>query len=245
MKARIKFRKFDTLRFIGHLDVMRFFQKVMRRAEIPIAFTGGFSPHMIMSFASPLGIGLESDGEYLDIELTEPIKSNEAVRRMNEAGVEGIEVLSFLQIAEEKKMTGMTILAAADYLVTPKADLCSSKLFPVNWQDTFSSFMKQDEIRVMKQTKRSEREVDLRPLIYHWECRGDSVFVRTAAGSTENLKPDLIIDTFLKYAGWLSPARESLTAASFTFRRLEMYAETGRDGKKELVTLESFGGEMN
>ena len=245
MKARIKFRKYGALRFIGHLDVMRYFQKVMRRAEIPLAFTGGFSPHMIMSFASPLGIGLESGREYLDIELTEPIKSNEAVRRMNEAGVEGIEVLSFLQIAEEKKMTGMTILAAADYLVTPKADLRSSKLFPVNWQDTFSSFMKQDEIRVIKQTKRSEREVDLRPLIYHWECRGDSVFVRTAAGSTENLKPDLIIDTFLKYAGWLSPARESLTAASCTFRRLEMDAETGRDGKKELVTLESFGGEMN
>ena len=77
MKARIKFRKYGALRFIGHLDVMRYFQKVMRRAEIPIAFTGGFSPHMIMSFASPLGIGLESDGEYLDIELTEPIKSNE------------------------------------------------------------------------------------------------------------------------------------------------------------------------
>ena len=45
MKARIKFRKYGALRFIGHLDVMRFFQKVMRRAEIPIAFTGGYSPH--------------------------------------------------------------------------------------------------------------------------------------------------------------------------------------------------------
>ena len=123
MKARIKFRKYGVLKFIGHLDVMRYFQKVMRRAEIPIAFTGGFSPHMIMSFASPLGIGLESDGEYLDIELTEPIASNEAVRRMNEVDVEGIEVLSFLQIAEEKKMTGMTILAAADYLVTPKKEI--------------------------------------------------------------------------------------------------------------------------
>ena len=58
MKARIKFRKYGVLRFIGHLDVMRFFQKLMRRADIPIAFTGGYSPHMIMSFASPLGIGL-------------------------------------------------------------------------------------------------------------------------------------------------------------------------------------------
>ena len=91
MKARIKFRKYGALRFIGHLDVMRFFQKVMRRAEIPIAFTGGYSPHMIMSFASPLGIGLTSDGEYFDIELTEAIDSKTAVKRMNEVSIEGIE----------------------------------------------------------------------------------------------------------------------------------------------------------
>jgi len=45
MKARIKFRKYGSLRFIGHLDVMRFFQKVMRRADIPIAFSGGYSPY--------------------------------------------------------------------------------------------------------------------------------------------------------------------------------------------------------
>ena len=64
MKARIKFRKYGVMKFIGHLDIMRFFQKVMRRADIPIAFTGGYSPHMIMSFANPLGVGLTSDGEY-------------------------------------------------------------------------------------------------------------------------------------------------------------------------------------
>ena len=144
MKARIKFRKYGVLRFIGHLDVMRYFQKVMRRADIPIAFTGGYSPHMIMSFASPLGIGLESDGEYLDIELTGPVESREAVRRMNEAGVDGIEVVSLRQIAEEKKMTGMTILAAADYLVTPSVDAG----LPEDWQDRFAAFMGQPEIRV-------------------------------------------------------------------------------------------------
>ncbi len=57
MKSRIKFRKHGAMRFIGHLDVMRYFQKAMRRAHIPIAFTGGYSPHMIMSFAQPLGAG--------------------------------------------------------------------------------------------------------------------------------------------------------------------------------------------
>src|SRR5699024_8871532 len=137
-----------VLRFIGHLDVMRFFQKLMRRADIPIAFTGGYSPHMIMSFASPLGIGLTSDGEYLDIELTAPVDSQEAVKRMNAECVEGIEVVSICQIPDEKKMTGMTILAAADYLVSVK-----NGSLPDGWTDAFTDFMAQDEIRVVKQTK--------------------------------------------------------------------------------------------
>ena len=98
MKARIKFRKYGIMRFIGHLDVMRYFQKAMRRADIPIAFTGGYSPHMIMSFAQPLGIGITSDGEYLDIELTESISSEAAVGRLNQVMAEGIDVVGFVQI---------------------------------------------------------------------------------------------------------------------------------------------------
>ena len=189
MKARIKFRKYGSLRFIGHLDVMRFFQKVMRRADIPIAFSGGYSPHMIMSFANPLGIGLTSDGEYFDIELTEAVNSADAVRRMNEAcQIEGIEIVSIRRIAEEKKMTGMTILAGADYLTSVRKGA-----FPEGWKERFSEFMEQPEIRIVKQTKRSEKEVDIKPLIYAWELRGDSVYLKVAAGSVENLKPDLVM----------------------------------------------------
>ena len=188
MKARIKFRKYGALRFIGHLDVMRFFQKVVRRADIPFAFTTGYSPRMIMSFANPLGIGLTSDGEYFDIELREAVNSLDAVRRMNEACVEGIEVLSIRRISDEKKMTGMTILAGADYLSTlRKGEL------PSDWKDSFIRFMEQTEIRILKQTKRSEKEVDIRHLIYDWEIRGDSIYTKVAAGSVENLKPDLIL----------------------------------------------------
>lgn len=240
MKARIKFRKYGALRFIGHLDVMRYFQKVMRRAEIPIAFTGGYSPHMIMSFASPLGIGLTSDGEYFDIELTASVPSAEAVRRMNEAGVEGIEVLSFRQISEEKKMTGMTILAGADYLVSVK-----SGELPGVWKERFQNFLSQKEICVVKQTKRSEREVDIRPLIYDWELRGDSIFLRLAAGSSENLKPDLVIETFLSDlcdAGLMQQTEAA--GISFAYHRLELYADVGKDGARSLVSLESLGTEI-
>ena len=234
MKARIKFRKYGVLRFIGHLDVMRFFQKLMRRADIPIAFTGGYSPHMIMSFASPLGIGLTSDGEYLDIELTAPVDSLEAVKRMNKECAEGIEVISIRQIPDEKKMTGMTILAAADYFVSVKEGT-----LPENWKEGFSDFMAQKEIIVIKQTKRSEREVDIRPLIYRWEIRGESIFLQLAAGSAENLKPDLVMETFL--SGSAVPEG----SVSFAYHRLEMYADMGEDGKRNLVSLEALGQEMS
>ena len=59
MKLRIKFKKYGPVRFIGHLDVMRFFQKANRRAELDVAYTGGFSPHQIMSFAAPFGRGTD------------------------------------------------------------------------------------------------------------------------------------------------------------------------------------------
>ncbi len=234
MKARIKFRKYGVLRFIGHLDVMRFFQKLMRRADIPIAFTGGYSPHMIMSFASPLGIGLTSDGEYLDIELTAPVDSREAVKRMNKECVEGIEILSIRRISDEKKMTGMTILAAADYLISVKKGA-----LPENWKEAFADFMAQREICVIKQTKRSEREEDIRPLIFRWKIQGENIWLQLAAGSKNNLKPDLVMDTFL------SVCAIPEDSVSFAYHRLEMYADKGKDGERNLVSLESLGQEIS
>ena len=80
MKVRIKFAKTGHMKFVGHLDTMRYFQKAIRRAELPVAFSGGYSPHMIMSFAAPLGVGTTSLGEYFDMELTETV-SNQRDRR--------------------------------------------------------------------------------------------------------------------------------------------------------------------
>lgn len=153
MKARIKFRKYGVMKFIGHLDIMRFFQKVMRRADIPIAFTGGYSPHMIMSFANPLGVGLTSDGEYFDIELTEPIDFEAAVERMNATMVEGIEVVNMVEISDDKKRTGMSIVAAADYLSSAK-----NHAFPDDWKEKADVFLEQPQIMIVKKTKKSERK---------------------------------------------------------------------------------------
>ena len=69
MKIRIRFMKRGTMQYVGHLDLMRLFQKVFRRSGFDVAYSNGFNPHQQMSFASPLGLGLTSIGEYLDVSL--------------------------------------------------------------------------------------------------------------------------------------------------------------------------------
>lgn len=234
MKARIKFRKNGVMKFIGHLDIMRYFQKAIRRAEIPIAFTSGYSPHMIMSFANPLGVGLTSDGEYFDIELTESIASKEAVRRLNEQMVDGMEIVSFVQIPDDKKSKGMSIVAGADYLSSVK-----NGSLPEDLAEKLEAFYAQNEICVVKKTKKSEKEVDIRPMIYKLECRNGGIYMRVAAGSVQNLKPELVTEAFVRYLGM--DAEE----VTFTHHRLETFAESeDAEGKMILVPLDALGTEI-
>ena len=232
MKARIKFKKNGVMKFIGHLDVMRYFQKAMRRADIPIAFTKGFSPHMIMSFAQPLGIGLTSDGEYFDIELAAPIDPETAVKNLNEVMVDGMEVVSFVPISDDKKQSGMTITAAADYnvyLLESESASDIRKKIPLEWRESAVNFMNQGEITVLKKTKRSEKEVDIRPMIYDMKVEDDFIYLFLATGSERNLKPDLVMDAFLKYIGQDS--------VPLHYHRLDVYAKNPED---KLVPLEAL-----
>ncbi|MCF2680396.1 DUF2344 domain-containing protein [Faecalicatena contorta] len=236
MKARIKFRKYGVMKFIGHLDVMRYFQKAMRRAEIPIAFTGGFSPHMVMSFAQPLGVGVTSDGEYLDIELTERITSSQAVSQMNRVMAEGIDIISFVEIPDDKKASGMTITAAADYQVflleSPKTSDIRLAV-PSKWQEACREFMAQDAIVVWKKTKRSEKEVDIKPMIYDMKAEDGCIYLFLATGSEANLKPDLVMEAFLRFMGE--------EKCPLHYHRLDVYA---RNDEGNLVPLDALGSEM-
>ena len=158
------------------------------------------------------------------------------MRRMNAVTAEGIEILSFRQISEEKKATGMAIVAAADYLVSVRKGT-----MPDQWKEQFTEFLSQKEIRIVKQTKRSEQEVDIRPWIYQAEIRGEQIYLHLAAGSVQNLKPDLVMEAFCKFCG----IQEETVV--FSYHRLEMYAESSEnkaESAERFVTLESLGEEI-
>lgn len=126
----------------------------------------------------------------------------------------------------------MTDPCRADYLVSVRKGA-----LPSDWKEQFSKFMSQPEIQVIKQTKRSERMVDIRALIDSWEIRDEQIYLLLAAGSSENLKPDLVMETFLKYANISDDVR-------FFYHRLEMYADESGNGERKLIPLENLGEEI-
>lgn len=234
MKVRVKFSKNGAIKFIGHLDVMRYFQKAMRRAEIDIAYTEGMSPHMIMSFAQPLGVGLTSDAEYMDVELRTPITSAEAIERLNRVGVDGIRILSWKQIPEDKANKAMTLVAAADYELRFRKGYAPK----VDWQSQISHFYAQKSIMVVKKTKKGEKELDIRPLIYDMHVNAGTVYFKLSAGSEANIKPELVMDAYMATLG-ITPE-----PFSYEIHRTELYADLGKNGKRRLVPLDDLGSEI-
>jgi radical SAM-linked protein len=239
MKIRIKFRRFGAVKFLGHLDMMRYFQKAVRRAGIDICYSEGFSPHQIMSFAAPLGVGITSDGEYFDIEVNSTMSSEQAIKAFNDTMVEGIEVTGYVRLPDNAK-TAMAIVAAADYRLTFKNGYES----PYNvseWQSSIRElFYDQPEFLIRKKTKKSEREVDLKPLVYALEVSADengspSFFLKLSAGSTDNIKPELVLASLYEKLG--IPFEEQ----AIQIHRLEVYA---RDEAGELVPLIDLGDKI-
>ena len=153
MKVRIKFTKEGPIKFVGHLDTMRYFQKAIRRAGLPVAFSGGYSPHMIMSFAAPLGVGVESLGEYFDLELTKTIPTSQIRELLDAQMTEGVHVLSARKVEDGKAGKAMSLVAAADYYVVFR----EGKEPKCVWRERIQEFLAQPEILLTKETKKGTK----------------------------------------------------------------------------------------
>ncbi|NLJ96910.1 MAG: DUF2344 domain-containing protein [Clostridiales bacterium] len=171
MKVRIKFQKYGPMKFIGHLDVMRYFQKAFRRAELDSEYTKGFNPHQVMSFASPLGLGLTSDGEYMDIGLNFSDSPKLMVKKINGVMSEGFKVVGY-RILEEplenvKNVTAMSLVSSSDYMVSLKDGYSLGDMITCidEFKAAFLKFVESSEIIISKKTKKSEKLVDIKPMI--------------------------------------------------------------------------------
>lgn len=171
MKARLKFQKFGAMKFIGHLDVMRYFQKAFRRAGYDSEYSKGFNPHQIMSFAAPLGVGLTSDSEYVDIGLISSEAPEIMVKKINKVMSDGFYVTGFKMLKDaeenERNVTAMSLVSSADYLVSLKDgySLSDSIRTKEEFKGAFEALYAKDDIYINKKTKKSETMVNIKPMI--------------------------------------------------------------------------------
>ena len=234
LKIRIKFAKRGAMKFISHLDVMRYFQKVIKRADIDIAYSEGFNPHQIMSFASPLGLGLNSEAEYVDIEVHTTMSTKDAIAKLNEVSVPDMPILSY-KLLDDNATKAMTLVAASDYFVKFRENYVPN----INLDNAINAFLTKDSIIITKETKKGTKEMDLKPLIYEFSTLNDGYFLKLAAGSVDNLKPELVFEELFKQNNI------EFNPLSLLINRLEIYGikETGDDNKK-FIPLESFGEDI-
>lgn len=219
MRIRVKFRKYGAMKFIGHLDMMRYFQRAIRRAQIDIAYSEGFHPHPLMSFAAPLGVGITSDGEYLDISVHSTDTSEVSLTRLNEAMAEGVEVTSYRRLSDSDKKA-MSAVAAADYELTFRENY---EVPQIDYEAALVSFFEErDEILITKKTKKSEKTIDLKKLVYAFRIEQKegrpSFYLKVCAGSEDNVKPELVLREFLEFHGL------SFSPVSVQVHRIDVYA---------------------
>lgn len=234
VRLRIKFSKHGVLRFIGHLDVMRYFQKAIRRANIDIAYSTGFSPHQIMSFASPLGVGLESNGEYMDIEVNTLTSSKELMDALNAQMADGIKVLE-VRLLPDNAGNAMASVAAARYTIAFRKE--HQPLFLT--RSVVDDFYSQEEITVTKKTKKSELTFNMKPYIY--ECsyheEDNSISMTVDASSAGNIKPALVIKALFDYS------HQAFDEFGLLITREETYTNAGTSEDVQLKPLGFVGSD--
>ena len=199
MRVRVKFAKYGPMKFIGHLELMRYLMSAVRRTRIPVKYDEGMHQRMIMSFAMPLGVGPTSSAEYMDIELEEPISTEEAMRELEPHMCEGLDILDFREVDGSKRTKAMTIVAAADYEVRFREGFAPDW----DWKAALKAFCSRESIPWVKETKKGTREVDMREWIYDMQIRddADSVYLRLCCSVGDNLKPEQLFGEMFRSYG--------------------------------------------
>ncbi len=224
INVRVKFSKGNEVKYISHLDLMRTFMRVIRRANIPIAYSGGYNPHPEMSFGAPLSLGVISMAEYVDITLEHTMDLDDMITRLNLSMPIGIKVLGASVLPESFK-SAMALITHAKYTIyatieKPDLQYVKGKLI---------EFLNQESIIGKKRQPKKNfeiKEFDIKPMILEMTMEGCEDGICTfncllLSGSQANLKPEVLIQAFVEYAG--------IDVKRIKILRNEVYAE--KNGK--------------
>ncbi len=187
MRARVRYAKLGKLRFVSAIDLGRVWERSLRRARVPIAYSEGFHAHPKVSFPDALPLGYASVAEYAELRFTEPIDLPEAMARLNACLPEGMDVRSAVEVADGAPRLAKWLRASVWDLGYP--DAAAAALPPA-----VRAVVEADEVLVERLRKEERTTLDLRPAIHHLSTTDDAddgVSIPTVRATLHHVEPPM------------------------------------------------------
>jgi radical SAM-linked protein len=171
-RIRLRYTKRGRLRFTSHRDFQRAFERALRRAGVPMAYSAGFTPHPKVSYAGAAPTGVGSEAEYLEIGLAQPRDPQEVRRLLDESLPPGLDVVD----AVEARTSGL-----ADRLEASVWELRLDGVEPEQARAAAAAFLAAESVEVQRETKNGVRTFDCRAAVTRLEVAG----LREVAGAAD------------------------------------------------------------
>jgi len=185
-RIRVRFQKRGELKAISHLDLMRSFERALRRTGMPLRMSEGFNPRPRISFPTPLGVGMEGLNEVMEFELADWVYPPEVERRLREQLPNGLELLSVSVADPGKSAQGKE----ATYEIAPAPELAKD---PRLSEGSLKALLAREDIPVKRIRKGREKSVNVRPFVLDLTRRGEKVALRVKADSKGSTRPEEIL----------------------------------------------------
>lgn len=179
---RARFTKTGRMRFLSHHDLMRLFERALRRTGMPLRMTEGYNPHPILSFPTALGLGIESLDEVLEFELQSWVSPLQAAKLLGEQLPEGVSVIS-VEPFDRKRRSCVDFVEYEARCPGQGAGL----------EEGIRRFLGRKEWVVERVSDKGTRAVEIRRYVMAVECEGDRVFLRIRVTDQGTARPEEVL----------------------------------------------------
>ena len=195
MRMLAVFEKGERVRHIGHLDIQRFVQRGLRRSGLPVAYSNGFNPHILVSFASALSTGACGRREIMDVTMAQEVTEEEFLSRMNAAMPPEMQLTEARRV-DDRHPALTAGLKAAVYEMRLRDASQAEKLIAA-----IGPMMEQREIMAVRKTKSGMKECDIKPLLYALRGEGQTLYSTMVLTERETCKPGMLLEALKRAAG--------------------------------------------
>ncbi len=224
MRMIIVFKKTYSVRHVGHLDLMRTMQRALRRSGLPVRYSHGFNPHIQLSFAAPLSVGIAGECEIMDVQLDSDTSDFTFATTLQKVTPKDLPIVG-ARMVDDKFPTLMGKVAGSRYRIELDTD-------PDLLADAVKKLLAADSYTALRKTKSGESVCDILPYIHALEIKKNALYFTALNLQSGSLKPSVVMTALF-----------TLADMPECFYKVTREAILAKDAKGVLIPLEVIADE--